>query len=129
MRSFVSADRRVTLVRITAAGARIVVEAKESASCDLVKTLEEADTARRNRQASVCVFVHSTKSAPAGIPVFSRYGHDIVVKWDADDDAHEDERARGDADRRAAARRVRRQPPAGGRYGMAGACPALGRPV
>jgi hypothetical protein len=72
-----------------AAGARIVVEAKESASYDLVKTLEEADLARRNRQAAVCVFVHSTKTAPAGIPLFARYSHDIIVKWDADDDAHD----------------------------------------
>jgi len=69
------------------AGARIVIEAKESASCDLGKTLEEADTARINRQADVCVFVHSTKTAPSSIPKFQRYGRDIVVKWDADDDA------------------------------------------
>ncbi len=72
-----------------AAGARIVIEAKESASYDLSKTLEEADTARINRQAEVCVFVHSTKTAPPSIPTFQRYGHDIVVKWDADDDDHD----------------------------------------
>jgi hypothetical protein len=70
-----------------AAGARIVIEAKESSSYDLVRTLEEAHTARINRQADVCVFVHSTRTAPAGIPTFQRYGHDIVVRWDADDDA------------------------------------------
>jgi hypothetical protein len=70
-----------------AAGARIVIEAKESASCDLSRTLDEADTARGNRQAAVCVFVHSVKTAPSNIPVFQRYGSDIVVKWDADDDA------------------------------------------
>ncbi|MBL8363513.1 MAG: hypothetical protein JNN18_23710 [Rubrivivax sp.] len=73
----------------TAAGARIVVEAKESASHDLVRTLEEADLARRNRQSGVCIVVHSTKTAPASIPDFRRYGHDIVVRWDADDDAHD----------------------------------------
>lgn len=72
-----------------AAGARIVVEAKESASYDLAKTLEEADLARRNRQATVCIFVHSTKTAPASIPTFARYGHDLVVRWDADDDDHD----------------------------------------
>ncbi len=72
-----------------ASGARIVIEAKESASYDLAKTLEEADVARRNRQATVCVFVHSTKTAPSSIPTFARYGHDIVVQWDADDDAHD----------------------------------------
>jgi len=53
-----------------AAGARIVLEAKESASYDLAKTLEEADVARTNRQAEVCVFVHSTKTAPPSIPTF-----------------------------------------------------------
>ena len=70
-----------------AAGARIVIEAKESSSYDLNKTLEEADIARINRRADVCVFVHSTKTAPRSIPNFQRYGRDIVVKWDADDDA------------------------------------------
>jgi hypothetical protein len=70
-----------------AAGARIVIEAKESASHDLNKTLQEADVARRNRAAGVCVFVHSTKTAGPSIPAFARYGHDIVVKWDADDPA------------------------------------------
>ena len=69
-----------------AAGARIVFEAKESASYDLAKSLAEAEVARRNRQATVCVFVHSIKTAPANIPSFARYGHDILVKWDADDD-------------------------------------------
>lgn len=68
-----------------AANAKIVIEAKESASYDLAATLEEADVARRNRGAGVCVFVHSDKTAQAGIPVFSRYGHDIVVRWHADD--------------------------------------------
>lgn len=72
-----------------AAGARIVVEAKESASYDLARTLEEAHVARVNRQAEVCVFVHSTKTAPPSIPTFQRYGHDIVVRWDADDDDHD----------------------------------------
>ena len=49
------------------------------------RTLEEADVARRNRSAGVCVFVHSTKTAPEGIPVFERYGHDLVVQWNAED--------------------------------------------
>lgn len=72
-----------------AAGARVVVEAKENASYDLNKTLEEAHTARVNRQADVCVFVHSTKTAAPGIPTFQRYGRDLVVQWDAGDDAHD----------------------------------------
>ena len=69
-----------------AAGARIVVEAKESASYDLSRTLAEADIARNNRQADVCIFVHSTKTAPASIPTFQRFERDIVLKWDSDDD-------------------------------------------
>lgn len=68
-----------------AAGARIVVEAKESASYDLLKTLDEADVARRNRNAAVCIFVHSIKTAPESIPKFQRYGQDLVVRWDSED--------------------------------------------
>jgi hypothetical protein len=70
-----------------AAGAKIVVEAKESASYDLTATLEEADVARRNRGAAVCIFVHSEKTAQAGIPVFQRFGQDIVIRWNAEDPA------------------------------------------
>jgi hypothetical protein len=69
-----------------AAGAKIVIEAKESASYDLSKSLEEADLARRNRGAGVCVFVHSEKTAPSSIQGFARYGHDIVVRWDAENE-------------------------------------------
>jgi hypothetical protein len=70
-----------------AAGARIVVEAKESASYDLAATLAEADIARRNRSAGVCIFVHSDKTAQAGVPDFQRYGQDIVIRWNAEDPA------------------------------------------
>ncbi len=62
---------------------------KESTSYDLTRTLEEADTARNNRQAEVCIFVHSARTAPPSIPTFKRYGRDIVVKWNADDDAND----------------------------------------
>ena len=72
-----------------AAGARIVVEAKESASYDLSRSLEEGEIARTNRQAEVCIFVHSTRTAPPGIPDFQRYGRDLVVRWNPDDDAHD----------------------------------------
>lgn len=70
-----------------AAGAKIVIEAKENASYDLRRTLEEADLARRNRQADLCIFVHSTKTAGASIPRFQRLGKDIVVQWTADDES------------------------------------------
>ena len=70
-----------------AAGAHIVVEAKASCVCTLKATLQEADVARRNRAASVCLFVHSAQTAPAGLPELHRWGHDIVVVWDAEDPA------------------------------------------
>ena len=72
-----------------AAGGRIVIEAKESSSCDLVRSLEEAELARANRQAEVCIFVHPVKTAPLGIPLFQRNGSDIAVKWNADDDEND----------------------------------------
>jgi hypothetical protein len=72
-----------------AAGARIVIEAKESASYDLTTSLEEAETARHNRQADICVFVHSTRTAPASIPNFQRFGRDLVVRWNPDDDEND----------------------------------------
>lgn len=70
-----------------AAGARIIVEAKEDASYNLNKTLDEIKTARENRQAGVGLFVHSKKTAPMNMQMLSRYGNDVVVVWDAEDDA------------------------------------------
>ncbi len=69
-----------------AAGAQIVIEAKEDASYTMKATLEEADEARRNRGAAVSLFVHSTKTAPPLAEPMSRHGHDIVVLWDAEDE-------------------------------------------
>lgn len=69
-----------------AAGARIVVEAKEDASYTLASTLTECDEARRNRGAGVSLFVHSARTAPAGLAPLTRHGHDIVVVWDPDDE-------------------------------------------
>ena len=69
----------------SAAGARIVVEAKEDASYRLAKALEEIQTARDNRDASVGIFVFSKSTAPDGLEAFARYGNDIVVIWDKDD--------------------------------------------
>lgn len=69
------------------AGACIVVEAKASGAYTLKSTLDEADVARRNRAASVCLFVHAARTAPPGLPEIARYGHDVVVLWDDDDPA------------------------------------------
>jgi len=71
----------------SAAGAAIVVEAKASSACTLKATLVEADEARRNRAASVCLFVHAAATAPAGLPKLHRWGQDIVLVWDAEDPA------------------------------------------
>lgn len=67
--------------------ATIVVEAKARDGMTLKATLEEADEARRNRGASVCLFVHAARTAPSGLPELRRWGNDIVVIWDDDDAA------------------------------------------
>jgi hypothetical protein len=68
-----------------AAGAKIVVEAKESRAYDVRATLDECDEARRNRGAGVCLFVHSAATAPAGLEVLTKFGNDVVIVWDKDD--------------------------------------------
>lgn len=79
-------DFRVTLPPESAgAGACIVIEAKESSSYTLKSSLAEADEARRNRSAGVCLFVHSAKTAPADLEPLSKYGNDVIVVWDAED--------------------------------------------
>jgi hypothetical protein len=70
-----------------AAGARIAVEFKEAGNYTLKTTLEEIDTARKNRDAGVGLFIHSRRTAPAGLDTLARYGNDIVVVWDAEDES------------------------------------------
>ena len=70
-----------------AAGAKIVIEAKENASYNLQKAREELEDARKNRAAGIGVFVFSKRTAPDGLDAFNRYGNDIVVVWDAEDPA------------------------------------------
>jgi hypothetical protein len=68
-----------------AAGARIVIEAKESASYTIAGTIAEGDEACRNRAADICLFVHSARTAP--LPdVLRKYANTVVVRWDADGD-------------------------------------------
>jgi len=69
-----------------AAGARIAIEIKEAGNYSLKSTLEEIDTARKNREAGVGLFIHSRRTAPAGLEPMARYGNDIVVIWDAEDE-------------------------------------------
>lgn len=70
-----------------AAGARIVVEAKENASITLPAALEEIRRARKNRRACTGLFVFSGHTAPAGLAPLARYGDDVVVAWDAENPA------------------------------------------
>jgi len=72
-------------------GVRIAWEAKEDQSYDLKKALEETDTARKNRDAQVGVFVFSARTAPKSLEPFARYGDNLVLVWDAekpDDDLY-----------------------------------------
>ena len=68
-----------------ALGQRIVIEAKEDASYDLAKARAEIETARKNREASVGVFVFSKKTAPAAQEPLLRYGDDVFLTWDTED--------------------------------------------
>ncbi len=68
-----------------AAGARIVVEAKERGNVSLADALAEIATARENREAQVGLFVYSARVAPDGVESFARFGSDVVVVWDAED--------------------------------------------
>jgi predicted XRE-type DNA-binding protein len=68
-----------------AEGTKFVVEAKEHASYDIGKARTEIEIARKNRGASVGVFIFSKKTAPASQEPLLRYGNDIFVVWDAED--------------------------------------------
>lgn len=70
-----------------AAGAKIVIEAKDSNAYDLRKALTEIETARKNRDAGIGVFVFSATTAPDGIDGLQRFGQDIVCVWDMEDPA------------------------------------------
>ncbi len=67
-----------------AAGAKIVVEAKQKKVYNLSQALEEIETARKNRDAGVGLFIFSQKSAPDGLDPLSRYRNDVIVVWDVE---------------------------------------------
>jgi hypothetical protein len=54
-------------------GCKLVIEAKHDRSYTVAKSLEELETARKNRGASVGLFVMSSSHAPMGYPSFARY--------------------------------------------------------
>lgn len=68
-----------------AAGARVVIEAKEDGSYNLAKAREEIEQARKNRDAQFGVFVFSKRTAPAHSDSLCRIGNDLFVVWDAED--------------------------------------------
>jgi hypothetical protein len=67
-----------------AAGAKIVIEAKEEMRFTLRMAQEEIETARKNRSAQQGLFVFSRTTAPSLDPL-TRYGCDVFVVWDAED--------------------------------------------
>jgi hypothetical protein len=68
-----------------AAGARVVIEAKDKAGFLLRKAREEIDSARKNRQACIGIFVFAKGTAPEGMAPFQRFGDDLFVVWDQND--------------------------------------------
>lgn len=53
----------------------------------MTHALEELQIARKNRDAQIGLFVFSSKTVPAGLDPFARYGDDLVVIWNAEDAA------------------------------------------
>jgi hypothetical protein len=68
-----------------AGGERIVFEAKSSKQVSLADARREIEEGRKNRTASVGVFVFSKSNAPNGLQPFTRFDHDLFVVWDAAD--------------------------------------------
>jgi hypothetical protein len=68
-----------------AARERIVLEAKGNKSYRLEDAREEIEKARKNRNASIGIFVFAKGSAPGGMVPFARIDQDLFVTWDASD--------------------------------------------
>ncbi len=69
-----------------APAAKVVVEAKEEADYALSRARTEIESARKNRDAQVGLFVFSKKTAPAGMDEVCRIGNDVFVVWDPEDE-------------------------------------------
>ncbi|MDX2054760.1 MAG: hypothetical protein SFV15_20325 [Polyangiaceae bacterium] len=69
------------------AGAALVVEMKHDSSYTVSRALAELEVARSNRSAQVGLFVMAKSHAPAGFPAMARYGQDVLVTWDDEDDS------------------------------------------
>jgi hypothetical protein len=68
-----------------AAGAKVVVEAKEEAGYTLADARKEIEKGRENREAQIGLFIFSRKTAPSGVDAFCRFGNDVFVTWDPED--------------------------------------------
>jgi hypothetical protein len=68
------------------AGGALVVEAKRDASYTVTSAIAELELSRGNRTAGAAVFVMARSHAAAGFPSFARYGNDILVVWDEEDE-------------------------------------------
>ena len=70
-----------------AAGARIVVEAKDKAGYSLAEARDEIVEARENRGADVGVFVFAEGNCPSDLDGFCRFGCDVFTVWDPENPA------------------------------------------
>ena len=68
-----------------AAGARIVVEAKDKSNYSLADAVQEIAEARNNRDAQIGVFVYAEQNCPQGLDRSLRIGTDIFTVWDPED--------------------------------------------
>lgn len=68
-----------------AAGARIVIEAKEEQGYTTRKALLELSEARENREASIGIFVLSSIAASEDMEPLLRIGEDIIAVWNPED--------------------------------------------
>jgi len=70
-----------------AAGALIVAEVKEVSGYTLQTALDEIEVGKKNRGAGVGLFIFSKKTAPPNLEPMRRYGNDVVVIWNSEDQA------------------------------------------
>ncbi len=70
-----------------AAGAKIVIEAKQQGTYNLQQARVEIETARKNRNAQIGLFVFSKRTAPECLEEVFRSGDDVFVLWDPDEQA------------------------------------------
>lgn len=68
-----------------AAGAKVVLEAKQKAGYTLAEARIEIEKARKNRDAQIGLFVFSRRLAPTDMEPLTRYGNDLFLVWDAED--------------------------------------------